>query len=73
MRSAIEPDMVLGKDVVDAGGVRLGQVEDVGLVDQRRVKFLVVDQPGQPGRFLRVPASEVEEIGATLVTLRPAR
>lgn len=67
----IEPDMVLGKSVVDERGGRLGEIVDVGLYDHSRVKFLVVkdDRNRVPIRTFGV--EDIERVGAETVRLRP--
>ena len=67
MKDFIAPEMVLGKTVRDAGGSPLGPVQDVGISDRRRVKFLVV---GEGRSLVRVDAFDVDEIGDDSVTLR---
>lgn len=67
MRDFIAPEMVLGKTVLDAGGAALGEVQDVGVSDRRRVKFLVV---GEGRTLVRVDALDVDAIGDDSVTLR---
>lgn len=67
---AIEPDMVLGKPVVDARGGDLGDVVDVGLYSHSRVKFLVVEgrDGGAPARRLMV--DEIDAVSPTTVRVR---
>lgn len=60
---AIEPDMVLGKEVVDGMGGSLGEIVDVGLYTHDRVKFLVVQD-----RARRVPVRTVAVDAITSVS-----
>lgn len=67
----IEPEMVLGKAVVDERGGALGEIVDVGLYSRGRVKFLVVEDKEKriPVRTFAVDA--IEGVGAETVRLRP--
>ncbi|HVL49454.1 MAG TPA: hypothetical protein VM889_12920 [Candidatus Thermoplasmatota archaeon] len=66
---AVSPEMVLGKEVRNVGGVKVGAVVDVGLHDMRRVKFLVIED-AVPERFVRVDIKDVSSVSPTTVTVR---
>lgn len=67
---AIEPDMVLGKSVVDSRGGSLGEIVDVGLFNHSRVKFLVVEDKSQRIPIRTVGVDAIDRVGADSVTLR---
>ena len=68
---SIEPDMVLGKAVVDDHGGKLGQIVDVGLYNHSRVKFLVVEDKTRRVPIQTVGVEAIERVGAETVRLRP--
>lgn len=67
---SIEPDMVLGKAVVDDHGGDLGQIVDVGLYSHSRVKFLVVEDPSKRVPIRTVGVDAIDRVGAETVRLR---
>lgn len=67
---AIGPDEVLGKEVVDGSGSRLGEIVDVGLYDHSRVKFLVLQDKARAIKTRRVGVDEIDDVGTDVVRLR---
>lgn len=67
----IEPDMVLGKAVVDERGGTVGQIVDVGLYSHSRVKFLVVEDKSKRVPIRTFGVDAIERVGADTVSLRP--
>ena len=67
---AIEPDMVLGKNVIDAEGGKLGQIVDVGLYTHRRVKFLLVQDDAHRVPIRTFAVDAIHAVGDETVTLR---
>jgi sporulation protein YlmC with PRC-barrel domain len=57
--------MVLGKEVVESNGARVGPVVDVGVLDARRVKFLLVEDA--PKRYVRLTVDSIDSIGPTVI------
>lgn len=68
---SIEPDMVLGKAVVDDHGGNLGHIVDVGLYNHSRVKFLVVEDKSKRVPIRTVGVDAIERVGADTVRIRP--
>ena len=68
---SIEPDMVLGKTVVDGHGGSLGHIVDVGLYNHSRVKFLVVEDKEKRIPIRTVGVDAIERVGTDTVRLRP--
>ena len=67
---SIEPDMVLGKAVVDPQGGRLGEIVDVGLYSHARVKFLVVEDKSKTVSIRRYGIDAIDNVGEHSVRLR---
>lgn len=67
---AIEPDMVLGKAVIDSRGGSLGEIVDVGLFNHSRVKFLVVEDKSQRIPIRTVGIDAIDRVERDSVTLR---
>lgn len=68
---SIEPDMVLGKAVVDERGGSLGEIVDVGLYNHSRVKFLVVEDKSRRIPIRTFGVEDIERVGADTVRIRP--
>ncbi|HEX2021950.1 MAG TPA: hypothetical protein VHH36_04510 [Candidatus Thermoplasmatota archaeon] len=66
----IEPDMVMGKPVVDPAGGNLGEIVDVGLYSHDRVKFLVVEDKSARVPIRRLMVDEIDDVSATTVRVR---
>jgi sporulation protein YlmC with PRC-barrel domain len=66
--NAIEPEEVLGKEVVQSDGLPVGPVVDVGVHDARRVKFLLVEDA--PRRYVRLTIDRIDKIGPRVI-LKP--
>jgi len=64
----MEAEQLLGRKVVDAGGLDVGVVLDVGIGEQRAPKFLLVGKPS--ARYQRVEMRDVAEVKPDLVLLR---
>jgi hypothetical protein len=69
LMQSIEPDMVLGKRVVDARGGRLGEIVDVGLYTHSRVKFLVVLDKTQRVPIRRYAVDTIDNVSEEYVTV----
>lgn len=67
---SIEPDMVLGKNVLDAQGGSLGEIVDVGLYSHSRVKFLVVEDKSQRIPIRRFGVESIDAVSEKSVTVR---
>lgn len=67
---AIEPDMVLGKEVVDGEGDTLGEIVDVGLFSHSRVKFLVLEDKSKRVPIRTVGVDDIASVDAMSVRLR---
>lgn len=67
----IEPDMVLGKTLIDEQGGRVGPIVDVGLYNHSRVKFLLVEDKSQRVPIRTVGVDAIERVGTDTVRLRP--
>jgi hypothetical protein len=65
----IEPDMVLGKEVVDGDGGSLGEIVDVGLYTHDRVKFLVVQDRARRVPIRRVGVDAIASVSPDTVRL----
>lgn len=61
------PEELLGKTVVGPSGNVLGRVVDVGLLNWRHAKFLLVERGSGP--LLRVDLREVEDAEAPALRL----
>lgn len=70
MVHSIEPEMVLGKAVVDPQGGQLGEIVDVGLYSHARVKFLVVEDKSQAISIRRYEVDAIDDVGEHCVRLR---
>lgn len=66
----IEPEMVLGKSVLDAQGGSVGEIVDVGLYNHSRVKFLVVEDKDKRIPIRRLAVDAIDRVGEHTVTLR---
>lgn len=66
----LEPDMVLGKAVLDPHGGRIGEIVDVGLFNHSRVKFLVVEDKSQRVPIRTFGIDRVDHVSADTVTIR---
>lgn len=69
---SIDPDMILGKAVVDDKGESLGTIVDVGLYEHSRVKFLVVEDRGARVPIRTIGVDAIEKVGPASIRLRPA-
>ena len=67
---AIAPDMVLGKELVDAAGGHLGEIVDVGLFDHQRVKFLVVEDKARSIPIRCVGIESIDAVDQDSVRIR---
>lgn len=66
----IEPDMVLGKALVDGQGGSLGEIVDVGLWSHGRVKYLLVEDRSQRVPIRTVGVDDIEQVSADAVRVR---
>ena len=67
---AIEPDMVLGKHLVDPESGNLGEIVDVGLYNHARVKFLVVEDKSNRVPIRTYAVDHIDKVSERVVTLR---
>lgn len=67
---AIEPEMVLGKDVLDDHGGKVGEVVDVGLYTHSRVKFLVIEDKSKRIPITRMDVDRIDGVTETTVRLK---
>jgi sporulation protein YlmC with PRC-barrel domain len=62
--------MVLGKNVIDGHGGRLGRIVDVGLYAHDRVKFLVVEDKEHRIPIRTVGVDAIDNVGRESVQVR---
>lgn len=67
----IDPEMILGKAVVDQKGESLGEIVEVGLYDIGRVRFLLVEDPTARRPIRRIGVEDIEKVGAETVEVGP--
>lgn len=63
--------MVLGKDVFNNQGLRVGTVADVGLHDLRRVKYLLIQSEGTSQlSFMRLGVERINAINSRDIVVK---
>lgn len=67
---SIEPDMVLGKPVLDDEGGTLGEIVDVGLYTHGRVKFLLVEDKEKRVPIRTFGIDRIDHVGVDSVRVR---
>lgn len=67
----VAPEMVLGKDVFNNQGLRVGTVADVGLHDMRRVKYLLIQNEGTAQlKFMRLGVERINAINSRNIVVK---
>ena len=63
--------MVLGKDVLNNQGLRVGTVADVGLHDLRRVKYLLIqnNEGNKQLSFMRLGVERINAINSSNIVV----